>query len=88
MQIQKFPSQIITLLRTGILRGDDRVRQRGLSHRVVPLWMHESDHEAQGEVVLPQVHHAVQEEKVMNFAFTLWTIPLFPFSRDGYFMLL
>ena len=38
------------------------MRQPGLSHRVVPLWVHGPQPQAQGEVVLPQVPPHVQEK--------------------------
>ena len=51
-------------LSPGQLRRDDRVRQPGLSHRVVPLRLHGSDHQAQGEVVLSKVCSVIQEETI------------------------
>ena len=47
---------------SGVLRGDDWLRQPGLSHRVVPLWLHGPEPQAEGEVVLPQVPAHVQEK--------------------------
>ena len=46
----------------GVLWWDDWVRQPGLSHRVVPLWVHGPQPQAQGQVVLPQVSAHVQEK--------------------------
>ena len=50
----------------GELRGDDRLRQPGLSHRVVPLPLHGAGDQAQGEVVLPQVSPDVQEAEIIS----------------------
>ena len=51
-------------LPAGVLRRDDWLRQPRLPHRVVPLWVHEPGGQAQGQVVLPQVFAAIQEEEV------------------------
>jgi hypothetical protein len=51
-------------LPSGVLRRDDWLRQPRLPHRVVPLWLHEPGRKAQGQVVLPQVLAALQEEKM------------------------
>ena len=46
----------------GFLRRDDWVWQPGLPHWVVPLWLYGFTAQAQGQVVLPQVPAATQEE--------------------------
>ena len=37
----------------GVLRRDDRLRQRPVPDRVVPLFVRAADHQTQGQVVLP-----------------------------------
>lgn len=50
----------------GVIRRDDWLRQRPVSHRVVPLCLCRADDKAQGQVVLSQVLFGVaQEEQVM-----------------------
>ena len=49
----------------GFLRRDDWLRQPRLPDRVVPLRLHRADGQAEGQVVLLQVHPTLQEEEVM-----------------------
>ena len=51
-------------LRPGLLRRDDRLWQLRLPDRVVPLWLHGTHQQTQGQVVLPQVPTSVQEKEV------------------------
>ena len=53
-------------LSAGLLRRDDRLRQSGLSDRVVPLRLHQPDRQAEGEMVLLEVYATLQEEEVMT----------------------
>jgi hypothetical protein len=52
----------VLLLQPSVLRGNDRVRQPGLLHRVVPLRVrrHRLRKPTQGDLVLQGLHHSAK----------------------------
>ena len=57
-----YPMPTLIWILLGFLRRDDWLRQPGLPHRVVPLWLDGLTAQAQGQVVLPQVPSSAQEK--------------------------
>ena len=71
----------ILLMSSSLLRGNDRLRQSRVSHRVVPFWLCRTDDQTQGQMVLSQMCPGKKEEmkqsRGKNVAFRLligrWT---------------